>query len=83
MDGVASSGARAEALPGLRDVGALSHRDGVRRLFELPVERAQDCGVRIRAGQPGRCAVCSSGYPAGEWIGHSREADGWVASCCT
>jgi hypothetical protein len=61
----------------------MCHRDGVRRLFELPVERAEDCGVRIRAGQPGRCALCGTRYPAGEWIGHSREADGWVASCCS
>jgi hypothetical protein len=83
MDGVASSGGPARALPVAGEVGAVCHRDGVRRLFELPVERAEDCGVRIRAGSPGRCAVCNARYPAGEWIGHSRESDGWVASCCS
>ena len=65
------------------DVGAVCRRAGVRRLFGLPVEQARDCTVRIRASSAGRCAVCRSGYAAGEWIGHSREADGWVAACCS
>jgi hypothetical protein len=83
MDGVVGRGADPGTVSLPVDLEALCHRAGVRRLFELPVEQARDCTVRIRAGEPGRCAVCSSRYPAGEWIGHSREADGWVGSCCS
>lgn len=68
---------------GRADFGAMSRLAGVRRLFELPVEPVSDCTVRIQAGQAGRCVVCGGRYPSGEWIGHSREREGWVASCCT
>jgi hypothetical protein len=74
-----------DGVVGLRggDVEALCHRAGVRRLFELPVEQARDCTVRIPASAGGRCAVCQRRYATGEPIAHSREADGWVASCCS
>ena len=64
------------------DLPAQPSRAGVRRLFDLPVEEAGRCTVLIQAGVPGRCAVCTGRYDAGEWIGHSRDAGGWVASCC-
>jgi hypothetical protein len=79
MDGVGLHGGELQG----GDVAALCHRAGVRRLFELPVEVARDCSVRIPASGGGRCAVCRRSYPAGEPIAHSREADGWVASCCS
>jgi len=83
MDGVVDLRAGSPAAPvGAANQGSLSRRDCVRRLFELPVDRGSDCGVRIEASAAGRCAACSGRYAAGEWIGHSREADGWVASCC-
>jgi hypothetical protein len=84
MDDVVDLRAQPRVVPvGRADVGELSRRAGVRRLFELPVEPVSDCTVRIQAGQAGQCAVCGSRYASGEVIGHSRERDGWVASCCT
>jgi len=82
MDGVADLRGAGVVPAGGADLGSRSHRAGVRRLFELPVERAGDCAVRIQASAAGRCALCRSAYAAGDLIGHSREADGWVAACC-
>jgi hypothetical protein len=83
MDGVIGLRARERALSAhTADLGSQARHAGARRLFGLPVEQAGDCTVRIQAGEAGRCAVCSGRYAAGDWIGHSREADGWVAPCC-
>jgi hypothetical protein len=60
-----------------------AHRPGVRRLLELPADQVSDCSLRIRASARGRCAVCRAWYAAEDWIGYSRDAGGWVASCCT
>ena len=41
-----------------------------------------DVHVVIRAHYAAPCAGCGLPYEAGSAIGHSREADGWVAQCC-
>jgi hypothetical protein len=60
-----------------------THRPGVRRLLGMPAEQVDDCRLRLRATVAGRCAVCSGLYAAQDWIGYSRDADGWVGSCCS
>ena len=82
MDGVINLRAREPAVPARTDLGSQARHAGARRLFGLPVEKAGDCTVRIQAGEAGWCAVCRGRYAAGDWIGHSREAGGWVAPCC-
>ena len=64
------------------DVRRTSPAAVVRKLLELPAASAGDCSVRVRATSRGRCALCHAWYEVQEWIGYSRDADGWVASCC-
>ena len=52
-------------------------------LMPLPTTPVvDDVHVVIQAHYEARCASCSIPYVSGATIGHSREAGGWVGTCC-